>query len=262
MSTTQSTKSVPKGASNLLTNQAADGIQTNESFHSVSSINSSAEMSKYFPDAQTPSLLPVSHQHEVKGQAQSTASSNTAAKTNPHSVNAATHVPAPASTTVQQLPQPVIAPHMAQQRPVRPSGPSQLPSGIPSHSSQIEGLSVSQAVVNDVLVDLQTKVINETLQQYHEDASSGNYLEPLSPVYIQAPQPTIVLRSDLHRLRAELGNRVRPPVVYRHPAGANQFQQHQFQQNMFQAPTFPTPPQQHIPPESYGQYRNAAHANR
>lgn len=36
-------------------------------------------------------------------------------------------------------------------------------------------------------------------------------LEPLSPIYIRAPQPTIILQSDLRRLRAELGNRVRPP---------------------------------------------------
>jgi hypothetical protein len=85
-------------------------------------------------------------------------------------------VSAPAA--VQQLSQPVRAPFMAQQqqqqRPVRPPGPTL--SGIPSYSSQIEGLSVSQAVVNDVLVDLQTKVINETLQQYQNEASSGTFL--------------------------------------------------------------------------------------
>jgi len=37
-------------------------------------------------------------------------------------------------------------------------------------------------------------------------------------------------------------------AVYRHPTGANQFQQHGFQQNTFQAPRFPAPPQQYTPP--------------
>ncbi|CAF4221223.1 unnamed protein product, partial [Rotaria sp. Silwood2] len=144
---------------------------------------------------------------------------------------------------------------MAQQQiPVRPSGPSQTLSGVPSHISQIQGLSVSQAVVNDVLVDLQTKVINQTLQQYHGEGLSGDYLEPLAPIYIRAPQPTIILRSDLHRLRAELGNRVRPQVIYGYPAGASQ-------QNLFQAPRFPAPPQQYIPAESYGEYQNVTYAN-
>ena len=41
----QQTLSVPVG-----------GIQTAGSFHSVSSLDSSAEMAKYFPDAQTPGL--------------------------------------------------------------------------------------------------------------------------------------------------------------------------------------------------------------
>ena len=36
-------------------------------------------------------------------------------------------------------------------------------------------------------------------------------LEPLPPIYIRAPQPTVILRSDLQRLRAELNSRVRPP---------------------------------------------------
>ena len=48
-------------------------------------------------------------------------------------------------------------------------------SGIPGYSSQIEGITVSEAVVNDVLVDLQSKMINETQQQYQDDSSSGNY---------------------------------------------------------------------------------------
>lgn len=36
-------------------------------------------------------------------------------------------------------------------------------------------------------------------------------LEPLPPIFIRAPQPTVILRSDLNRLRAELNSRVRPP---------------------------------------------------
>ena len=49
--------------------------------------------------------------------------------------------------------------------------------------------------------------------QIQESLSIMHYqfIAPLSPIYIRAPQPTIILRSDLHRLRAELGNRVRPP---------------------------------------------------
>jgi hypothetical protein len=50
--------SVPIGALNLSTNQPLGGVQPTNSFHSVSSIDSSAEMSKYFPDAQTPGLSP------------------------------------------------------------------------------------------------------------------------------------------------------------------------------------------------------------
>ncbi|CAF2267081.1 unnamed protein product [Rotaria magnacalcarata] len=241
-SNSMATSSAPK-------NQALGGVQTTDSFHSVSSIDSSAEMSKYFPDARTPSLSPFRHQQVVEGQAQSTATSNTVASTNTNrnTVNAGPYTPATASTAVQRLPQPIRPPNMSQQQPVQPPG-------IPSYSSQIEGLSVSQAVVNDVLIDLQTKVINETLKQYHDDSSSGTYMEPLAPIYIRAPQPTIILQSDLHRLRAELGNRVRPPVM--HPAGGNQFQQ-----NTFQIPRFPAPPQQHISPECYGDYRNVAYAN-
>jgi hypothetical protein len=34
------------------------GVQAARSFHSVSSLDSSAEMAKYFPNAQTPSLSP------------------------------------------------------------------------------------------------------------------------------------------------------------------------------------------------------------
>ena len=66
-----------------------------------------------------------------------------------------------------------MAEQQQQQRPVRTQQASQ---GIPSHASQIEGLSVSQAVLNDVLVDLQSKVINETLQQYQGESASANDL--------------------------------------------------------------------------------------
>ncbi len=38
--------------------QTSGGVQATSSFHSVSSIDSSTEMAKYFPDAQTPSLSP------------------------------------------------------------------------------------------------------------------------------------------------------------------------------------------------------------
>ncbi len=34
---------------------------------------------------------------------------------------------------------------------------------------------MAQTVVNDVLIDLQSKVINETQQQYYGDSSSGSY---------------------------------------------------------------------------------------
>ncbi|CAF1486033.1 unnamed protein product, partial [Adineta ricciae] len=228
---------------------------------------------------------------EVGGQAQSATISNTRTTTTTNTVNAGPYIPVLGPSAAQRLSQPIRAPFMShqqqqqQQRPVRPPGPSQLPPGIPSYTSQVEGLSVSQAVVNDVLVDLQSKVINETLQQY-QDAPVGG--EPLPPIYIQAPQPTIILRSDMNRLRAELNSTVRPQVIYRNPEGAEQHQQQQqqqqfqhqqqqfqqqqqqqqqfqqqevFQQNNFQIPQFPSPAQQQIPPECYGEYRNAVFAN-
>lgn len=36
-------------------------------------------------------------------------------------------------------------------------------------------------------------------------------LEPIPPIHIQAPQPTLVLQTDYARLRAELNSQVRPP---------------------------------------------------
>ncbi|CAF4786898.1 unnamed protein product, partial [Rotaria sp. Silwood1] len=266
LSTTQSSASISKAAFNTPATETLGGVQTTNSFHSISSMDSAVEMSKYFPEPPTPSLLPIRHQQQAEGQAQLASTLNTATSANTNIVNAGSYTPASVPTAVQRLPQPVEGvPSMAQQqqqqqqqRPVQPSGPPQFLSGIPSHPSQIQGLSVSQAVVNDVIVDLQRKVIDETLQQYHGEALSGDYLEPLAPIYLHAPQPTIILRSDLHRLRAELGNRVRPPVIYGQPAGT-------FQQNLFQGPRFPAPAQQYIPPglstTSFDRHASPSHSS-
>jgi len=208
--------------------QTSGGVQAASSFHSVSSMDSSAEMAKYFPDAQTPSLSPFSRQQQddESHQTQSEITSTQSAAIN----NAGPYATVPAPAAVQpQLPQParaaVVVPQQQQavQAPVAP----QLPAGIPGYASQIEGLSVSQTIVNDVIIDLQTKVINETQQQYYDEFSSGNHLEPLHPIYIRAPNPSIILRSDLHRLRAQLN--ARPPA--HHAGGINQFQ----------VPSFPPP---------------------
>jgi uncharacterized protein YhbP (UPF0306 family) len=50
--------SVPIQTTSTQTNQSLSGVQATGSFHSVSSGGSSAEMSKYFPDAQTPTSTP------------------------------------------------------------------------------------------------------------------------------------------------------------------------------------------------------------
>ena len=128
----------------------------------------------YFIDT----FSPRRYQQGAEGQIQSTAASNTVVTTNTNTVNAGPYIPVSAPTAVQQVSHPVRPPFMAQQqqRPVRPPGQPQRPTGISSYPSQIEGLSVSQAVVNDVLVDLQTKVLNESLQQYQDEVSSGNFL--------------------------------------------------------------------------------------
>jgi len=204
------------------------GVQATSSFHSVSSLDSSAEMAKYFPDAQTPNLSPFRHNQEAESQAASTSQGG------PYT--------AVSGSTPGVAKAPVIVPP-----PNQPRTNPQVPSGIPAYPSQIEGISVSQVVVNDVIVDLQTKVINETQQQYHDDASSGVDLEGIAPIYIRAPNPTIILRSDLHRLRAELTTR--PPVVARHIGGSNSFQ----------GPSFP-PPQQYHSSESHAEYRNTTYA--
>ena len=54
--TVQLTTSAPSGTLNTLANQPSGGVQPARSFHSVSSIDSSAEMAKYFPNAQTPDI--------------------------------------------------------------------------------------------------------------------------------------------------------------------------------------------------------------
>jgi hypothetical protein len=54
----QENLSVPIEVLNASTNQTFEGVKTTNSFHSVSSADSTAEMSKYFPDAQTPQLSP------------------------------------------------------------------------------------------------------------------------------------------------------------------------------------------------------------
>jgi len=175
-------------------------------------------------------ILLINSQHNQDNESHQTQSAITSTKSAAVN-NAGPYAIVPAPTAVQQrLPQPARAPVIGQQQQVRPPIAPQLPTGIPSYSSQIEGLAVSQTVVNDVLIDLQTKVINETQQQYYDDSASGNYLgkkniflsfcfffilikmnflEPLSPIYIRAPNPTIILRSDLHRLRSQLN--ARPP---------------------------------------------------
>lgn len=134
----------------------------------------------YFID----NFSPRRHQQGAEGQIQSTAASNTVVTTNTNTVNAGPYIPVSAPTAVQQVSQPVRPPFMAQQqRPVRPPGQPQPPNGVPSYTSQIEGLSVSQAVVNDVLADLQTKILNESLQQYNDEMSSGNFLGRIDSVF-------------------------------------------------------------------------------
>lgn len=94
------------------------------------------------------------------------------------SQQAASYATVPAPAKVQQpLAQSAQAPVAVQQQQAQPAAAAPvLPQGIPAYSSQVEGLSVAQVVVNDVIIDLQSKVINETQQQYYEDSSSGNYL--------------------------------------------------------------------------------------
>ena len=140
---------------------------------------------RYFIDTYSPRR----HQQQTEGQVQSTATSNTGVTTNTNTVNAGPYIPVSAPTTVQQISQPVRAPFMAQQqqRPVRPPGQPQRPTGIPSYSTQTEGLSVSQAVVNDILADLQSKVLNDSMHQYHDDSAGGTFLGKIKFLSSHAP---------------------------------------------------------------------------
>jgi hypothetical protein len=101
-----------------------------------------------------------------------------AAKNSISTINGGPYGPVSVPTAVQPPQrQPVKAPNLVpkQKEPIQAPAPPQLPAGLPSYTSQIEGLSVAQAIVNDVIVDLQSKVINETQQQYQNESASGNY---------------------------------------------------------------------------------------
>lgn len=67
--------------------------------------------------------------------------------------------------------------NLSARSPAQPAAAAaRLATGIPSNITQVEGLSISQALVNDVIVDLQTKVINESHQQFLSDSSASQYL--------------------------------------------------------------------------------------
>lgn len=218
------TRSVPKQTMD------SNSLQATNSFDSV------AEMSQYFPDEQHGNSSLIRHQQGFEGQTYSAATSNRVLPTNINAINAASHVSvAPFPSTLNQH-QPIQTPsqrhvrppNMAHQQGANPSASRPAPTGIPSYESQVEGLSVDQTLVNETLANIQSKLINEDLQDYGE-TGHDIHLEPIPPIHIQAPQPTLVLQSDYNRLRAELNSRVRPPVVYRYPANANtnnQYQQH------------------------------------
>lgn len=88
---------------------------------------------------------------EQTKQVQSTVVSNTG----PYATVPTAVQPAPQQQAIQARPAP------------------QAPAGIPAYSSVIDGVTVAQTLVNDVIVDLQTKVINETQQQYYQDFTTG-----------------------------------------------------------------------------------------
>ncbi|CAF1132685.1 unnamed protein product [Rotaria sp. Silwood1] len=237
---------VPKQNSNTF-----GGVQTTASLHSFSSIDSSAEMAKYFPDAQTPSLSPFRHHQEDFNQPIQTTTTMTTQALN--DINGPYGISSASNTAQQTFAQPIRATNSVEQ-PVRSTTEPKILSGIPSYPSQIAGLSISQAIVNDIIVDLQTKVINESQQQYYSDSSTENFLDQISPIYIRAPNPTIILRSDLPRLRDSL---IAQRTVFNGPGqGKNQFKQ-----NTFQPPRFPPPRQQHFSTENYGPYRNTTYEN-
>jgi hypothetical protein len=117
--------------------------------------------------------LHLRHQQEVEGRTQATGTSHRILTTDINVFNADPCTSVAPVSTAQRLLSPLTQPDMTEQQ---PSGPRPTLSGIPSYSSQVEGLSVSQAVVNDVLIDLQSKVINDTLQQYQDQSSTDAYL--------------------------------------------------------------------------------------
>ena len=95
-------------------------------------------------------------------------STHTTAVSNPGSYATASAAAQPQLLQVAQAPASVPRQQVVQ-APVAP----QVPAGIPAYASEIEGLSMPQTVVNDVIVDLQTKVINETQQQYYNDFATA-----------------------------------------------------------------------------------------
>ena len=120
--------------------------------------------------------LPYRHQQGFEGQTYSAATSNRVLPTNINAINAASHVSvAPFPSTLNQH-QPIQTPsqrhvrppNMAHQQGAHPSASRPAPTGIPSYESQVEGLSVDQTLVNETLANIQSKLINEDLQDYGE----------------------------------------------------------------------------------------------
>lgn len=118
------------------------------------------------------------HEGDEEQQEKSVNTSMTEVPTKTATPNKGSYATVPVTTAVKQpsiqpTREPVIVP--GPQQPVTNSAAPQLPAGIPSYSSQIEGLSVSQVLVNDVIVDLQTKAINESQQQYFHESTHDNF---------------------------------------------------------------------------------------
>ena len=128
-SPSQSTTSAPKVEYDSPRIQNLGGIQTTSSFHSISSMDSSTEMAKYFPEASTPSSLPIRHQQQVEGQIKLPAAYNTALSANTNTFNAGSHSSASIPIATQQIPQSVLGVHsmaqhqqQQQQQQVQPPG--------------------------------------------------------------------------------------------------------------------------------------------
>lgn len=136
------------------------GVQATSSFHSVSSIDSSAEMAKYFPDARTPDFQQF-HQQESDDQRTQSTNQSYVNATGPYRPVAV------AATATVAMPQVSVATQFQ---------PAQAQPGHPGFPTEVEGLSISQTLVNDVIVDLQSKVINESQNQFFSEASTGTYL--------------------------------------------------------------------------------------